>query len=101
MMSSRYLQMSPAFFGCKICNYFFLTFQFSVGIEQIRVRREEIIREIEIEEEEVRKQEIELKRLQSKLDGCINQLKKKKNLLVACEKSINESETAFMKVYYI
>lgn len=52
-----------------------------------------------MQDEEVKcKLEAELKQLQTKLDEHNNVLKKKKDLLEACDKYIKESETAFMKV---
>ncbi|XP_014279582.1 microtubule nucleation factor SSNA1 isoform X2 [Halyomorpha halys] len=69
-----------------------------IGIEQLKIKRQELSYEVEKEEAAKHSLENEMQQLQLKLDGLSTNIKRKKNLLENCDKAIKEAESAFMKI---
>ncbi|CAH1397171.1 unnamed protein product [Nezara viridula] len=67
------------------------------GIEQLKIKRQELSHEIEQEEAAKHTLENEMQQLQMKLDGLSTNIKQKRTLLENCDKAIKEAESAFMK----
>ena len=69
-----------------------------VGIEQLKIKKQELGEEIKHEEDIKNELESQLQQLQTKLDGVSSNIKRKRNLLNSCDIAIKEAESAFMKV---